>query len=699
MALISKIREKTALVVGAVAVGLILFIVGGDLMGPNSSMFGGPDTTVGEIAGEEIDYQEYQQAIEEVRYNYIANTGRNPSEREMNAIRQQAWDKLIAETAFAEEFDELGVTVTESELVDMVQGNNITPEIQQAFTNPETGEFNRDRVVNYLQNLPQMPQQQQVAWQLFESNLNAGRLRLKFDNLMLLSDYVTTEEAKRRHQQENAVAEVKYLYVPFYAVSDSAVSVTDDQLRKYISNHKEEFQVEEGRTIRYVTFPLTPSAQDSAYFQEEMNQLKENFADANNDSTFAALNTDGTENAYRTYTAGELPAPLTANISSLSESEVYGPYFENDTYHLYKISAITEDTVYHARASHILFRTDDNEAEARKQAQEVLNQIKQGADFAEMAQEYGQDGTASQGGDLGWFSEGRMVESFEKAVFAQNEAGLISKLIKTDYGYHIIKVTEPRTKTVYKIAAIERNLYPSDETRDEAFRKADYFASKVDDLDDFQEAAQADKLNAITAENINSDAQVVRGLGDARQVVRWAYNDASVGSVSPVFELENAYVVASLTDKTEKGTAKLEDVRDEVTAKVKAELKGKQITEKLKGLSGSLEEIAEAYGEDANVYSTSDLKLSSSTLPNVGFAPKAIGRAFAMKAGKVSEPIPGENGVTMIQAEAITEAPEITDYSSYKEQIRQQARQQTSFNIAEAIEDFAEIEDQRYKFY
>lgn len=698
MALISKIREKTALVVGAVAVGLILFIVGGDLVGPNSSMFGGQDTTVGEIAGEEIDYQDYQQAIEEVRYSFITNTGRNPSEREMNAIRQQAWDKLIAETAFAEEFDELGITVTESELVDMVQGNNITPEIQQAFTNPETGEFNRDQVINYLQNLPQMPQQQQIAWQLFESNLNAGRLRLKFDNLMLLSNYVTTEEAKQRHKQENAVAEVKYLYVPFYAISDSAVSVTDDQLRKYISNHKEEFQVEEGRTVRYVAFPLTPSAQDSAYFQEELGQLKENFADASNDSTFAAINTDGTGVAFSTYTAGELPAPL-ADSASLSEGKVYGPYFENDTYRMYKVSAITKDTVYHARASHILFRTDDNEAEVRKQAQEVLNQIKQGADFAEMAQQYGQDGTASQGGDLGWFSEGRMVEPFEKAVFAQNEAGLVNRLIKTDYGYHIIKVTEPKTNTIYKIATIERTLYPSDETRDEAFRKADLFASKIDDLDDFEKAAQADKLNVTTSENISSNAQVVRGLGEARQVVRWAYNDASVGSVSPVFELDNAYVVAALTDKTEEGTAKLEDVRDEVTAKVKAELKGKKITEKLKGLSGSLEEIAEAYGEDANVYATSDLKLSSNTLPNVGFAPKAIGRAFAMKAGEVSEPISGENGVIMIQTETITEAPETTDYSAYKEQIEQQARQQASYNISEAVRDFAEIEDQRYKFY
>jgi peptidyl-prolyl cis-trans isomerase D len=211
--------------------------------------------------------------------------------------------------------------------------------------------------------------------------------------------------------------------------------------------------------------------------------------------------------------------------------------------------------------------------------------------------------------------------------------------------------------------------------------------------------AQEDSINVNTAEDIRSTAQTIRGLGDARQVVRWAYNEASLGDVSPVFELEDAYVVAVLTEVTEEGTAELEDVRDELEAKVKAEMKGEQIAEQLKGLSGTLEEIAEAFGPDANVYSSSDLNLGSNTLPNVGFAPKAVGKAFALGEGEVSEPIEGENGVVMIQLEALTEAGEIADYSSYKEQLAQQARQRTTFNISEAIREFAQIEDQRYKFY
>ncbi len=699
MALISKIREKTVLVVGVVALGLVLFLVGDAFMGPGSAFFGGRDNTVGEIAGEEIKYEEFQRAIEEVRYNFAINTNRNPTEREMNSLRQQAWDKLVAEKAFTKEFEKLGLKVTENELVDMVQGNNINPEIQQAFTDPQTGQFNRDRIISYLQNLRQLPQQQQIAWQLFESNLNNGRLRLKFDNLMLKSDYITDAEARQQYLAENTVAEVKYLYVPFYAISDSAISVTDADLKKYIDEHEEEYQVEAGRTFQYVTFPLIPSAQDTASFQEELAELKQNFASATSDSAFAAVNTDGSNAAFRTYTPGDLPERLTDSLSSLNEGEVKGPYLENGVYTLYKVSAAREDSVFHTRASHILFKSDSSETKARQQAQKVLNEIKQGADFAEMAQQYGQDGTSSQGGDLGWFSEGRMVEPFEKAVFAQKEAGLINKLIKTEYGYHIIKVTEARTKKVYDIATVESALYPSDETRDAAFRKADYFANAIEDRDDFTKATQADTLEVMTAENITPNAQNVRELGDARQIVRWAYNEGDIGEVSPVFELDNAYVVAVLTGKTEKGTATLESVRDEVTTKLKAQRKGEQIAKKLQGMKGSLEEIAKAYGKDASVYTSSDLKLSSSTLPNVGAAPEAIGKAFGLQPGKTSAPVIGENGVVIMQLEALTEAPDLEDYTAYKEQIRQRQRQQTTFNIAEAIEDFSEIEDQRYKFY
>jgi peptidyl-prolyl cis-trans isomerase D len=696
MALISKIRERTALVVGFVALGLFLFIAA-DVFTSSSGFFGREDANVGEIAGQDISIQEYQQAIEEVKYNFTVNTGRNPSEREMMSIRQQAWDKLIAEIAFTQQFEELGINVTEEELVDMVQGNNITPEIRQAFTNPETGEFSREQVLNYLQTLPQLPPQQQVAWQVFENNLRTGRRRIKYDNLMAYTDYVTTQEAQKQYAAENTIAEVKYLYVPFYAISDTAISVTDSQLRDYLNAHADEFKVEEGRSIRYVNFSVAPSAEDSTYFMQELDDLKENFASAANDSSFAAINTDGTGQPYRTYAPGQLPAQL--QDIDLQEGEIYGPFASNGLYTMYKVSEATEDTVSYAKASHILFKTDDQGAEARQQAQDVLNQLRNGADFAELARQYSEDVTASRGGDLGWFPEGRMVAAFEDAIFSRNEAGLIPRLIETEYGYHIITVTEAPTDQVYKIASVARELYPSDATRDQAYRQADFFASSVSDVESFTSQAQEESLNVNTAENISSTAQTIRGLGDARQIVRWAYNDATLGDISPVFELDEGYVIAVLTDRTEEGTAQLEDVRAEVEAKVKAEIKGEQIVDKLQGLSGSLEEIASAFGPDANVYSSSDLNMSSNTLPNVGFAPKAVGKAFALNTGDVSEPIQGENGVVIIQLEAITEAPEIADYSSYKDQLRQQATQRTGFNIAEAVREFAEIEDKRYKFY
>ena len=139
MALISKIREKTGLAVGIIAFGLILFLVGGDILGPNSVILGKSTTEVGEIAGQEIPREEYIQEIEELKYNYSLNFGRNPTETEMYSIRQQALDYLIVKKGFQPEFDELGIIVTDDELVDMVQGKNIHPDLIQAFTNPETG--------------------------------------------------------------------------------------------------------------------------------------------------------------------------------------------------------------------------------------------------------------------------------------------------------------------------------------------------------------------------------------------------------------------------------------------------------------------------------------------------------------------------------------------------------------------------------
>ncbi len=689
-------------VVAAVGLAILSFIAA-DLLGPNSNLFGGNDNNVGEIAGEDITYQEYQQQIEELKYNFTLQTNRNPSESELISIRQQAWDFLIVKKAFQKQYDELGVEVTDEELVDMVQGNNISPDLKQAFTDPNTGEFNQDQVVNFLKNLDQAPPAQQAAWYNFERGLHPSRLRLKYDNLILMTDYATTAEAKNAHKAENTTADIKYLFVPLYAVSDSAVEVTDAQMKTYLKEHKEAFEVEESRSISYVSFPINPSPEDSAALKAELAEIKKELANVPNDSTFAILNSDGNDQAFETYGRGNLPEKLANNVSNLSEGDIRGPYFENGTFKLYKVSKIVEDGEPSAKASHILFRAsaDDEaaKAEAEQRAKDVLKELKAGADFADMARQHSDDPSASSGGDLGWFSKGQMVPPFEEAVFGKNRTGLVDKIVETDFGYHIIYVTEPATALNYKVATITKEVGPSDDSRDAAFRKADYFAGVSSSKEEFEKNAKEEKYNILTGEEIYKNARTIGNLANSREVVRWAYNDASIGEVSPVFEVDDNYVVAVLTKEVEKGAADLDLVRQEVTAKVKNEKKAEIIRKKLTGINGSLEELAKAFGSDAKIYSTSDLKLSSSTLSNVGFAPTAVGKAFGLEPGKRSEPVIVDSGVVIIELNSVTKANEVADYSNYKNQLQQSASSRSSYSIMEAVKENANIEDKRYKFF
>jgi peptidyl-prolyl cis-trans isomerase D len=702
MALINKIRERSGWAIGFVAIGLGFFVVGGDILGPNSTILGKNKTDVGEIAGETVERERYQEQIDQIKYNYTINYGKNPSESEMYSIRQQAWDYLIVKIAFQEQYDKLGLVVTDDEQWDMVQGNNVSFEIKQAFTDPTTGQFQRDRVISYLQQVSQLPPQQQASWYLFEQNLKPSRQRIKYDNLLVKTTYATSAEAEIQYQQETSVAEIKYLYIPYYSVSDSLAVVTDEELKKYLLEHQQEYQVEESRNFSYVSIPMVPSAEDTAFFQQEMDELKEDFKVSSDDSLFARNTSDGLQ-FYGKMTVDALPEMLQLNYSNLSEGDVRGPYFVDGRFTLYKVSGIKEDTVGAARASHILIKwTDDSDAsklEARSKAQRLLNQLRNGADFERLARENSEDGSAQGGGDLGWFSSGKMVKPFEDAVFGARREGLINRLVETQFGYHIIKVTETVNNNSFAIAIIEREITPSDDTRNRAFRRADYFASTSSDYEEFIANADRDSLQVFNAENVGKNERRFNDVGNARSVIQWAYNDAEVGSVSDVKELEDQYIVAALTKITDEGPASLEDVRLQIVPKVKNDKKGKIIKEKLTSMQGTLEEISESYGADARIYNSSDLKFSTNSLPTVGFAPVAVGKAFALESGERSEPIMEENGVLIIEMINMTKAPEIADYSTYKNQIEQRNSSRASYNASEAIKDQADIKDLRYRFF
>jgi peptidyl-prolyl cis-trans isomerase D len=701
MALLGTLRDRMGTwVVVFVFVAITAFILG-DIFSGNSNILNWGRKSVGEIGGKEISIDEYQAVIQEREVNFMATNGYEPSDREKVSLRQQAWDLLIARHAIVPQYERVGVEVTERELVDMISGKNIFTGIKQAFTNQETGEFDRAQLGNYINQLTKLPanNEMRVRWDQFQKDLKPARERIKYENLLLKTNYVTKAEAEQEYHMQTDVAEVKYLYVPYYTVSDSS-EVTDAELQDYYNKNKEKFKTKGSRDLKYVVISVTPSSGDSASVREDLAKDVEAFKTSTQDSLYAANNSDG-QNPYGKYTRGNLPAFV--KEADLIEGNVIGPVLDGETYRIVKISKIGTDTTSSARASHILIRAADAspaaKAEAKEKARKILADIKAGADFAAKAKEFGTDGTAQNGGDLGWFTTGRMVKPFEDAVFSASKPGLINDVVETDFGYHIIKVTEAKTNTAYHIAVVERQIAPSDETLNEYYRRAEAFADGLDGITEFEQRAKEQGLTIFDGKNVAPGDRRVGSLGDARQIVQWLYRDASVGKISEIFDLQDQHVVAVMTKEIQAGYKPLETVKSEILPAVRNEKNGEIIIQKLNKLNGSLEEIAKAFGPDANVYTSSDLKLNSNALPTAGYDPKVVGVAFAVESGKRSAPVAGENGVIIVESVNKTVAPELNDYSAFKAQMEQNALNMSSMSIAEAIKDNSDIEDERYKFY
>ncbi|HLT81213.1 MAG TPA: SurA N-terminal domain-containing protein [Cyclobacteriaceae bacterium] len=702
MALIGTLRNKMGTwVVAFVFIAIAAFTLN-DIFGNNSILLG--DNNVGEIAGEKISLEEFQAAVQEREINYRLTFGRAPGERENPLLQEQAWEMLIAKYAIEQQYDKLGIKVTTDEVKDMVWGKNIEPSLKSTpiFLN-EAGQFDNNRVLQYLQYVNALPptHEDRYRWESFQANLAPARIRIKYENMMIRSENVTRAEAEREYHVQNDVAEVKYLFVPFYAVGDSAAAPEDRALREYYNQNKERYRTDPIASLSYVTFPVLPSAADSAAIRDEMAQLAAEFANADNDSLFAITNSDAPD-AFARYTPNDLPPYI--NPDSLVEGNVIGPFVDGNAYRVAKISSITEDTIFTARARHILVRwTDETDAAkqaARTKAEGILRELRGGADFAAKAREVSEDpGSAARGGDLGWFSTGDMVKPFQDAVFGATRPGLINRVVESQFGYHIIDVTDVKDNTAYWIATLSEEISPGDASINEALRKAESFQLEVRDLASFQQEASSLGLNVLEAKNVGVGDRRIGILGNARRVVQWLFNDASVGDVSEVFDLNGEFVVAVMTDKVKKGYKPFEMVKDEITPIVANKNRAKIIQDRLNKLEGTLEEIANAFGPEATVHTSSDLRLNSTTLPGISFDPTALGTAFRLSDGGRSKPFQGENGVIIMETIATTIAPAIADYGLYKTQLEQARANRTSFSIADAIKESANIEDRRYKYY
>ena len=200
MALINKIRERSGVAVVVIAVALILFIVGGDLFGGNgkSGLFSSNDNKIGEIAGTSIDYQAFQVKLDVARANYEQQAGRALQEQEIQQLRSQVWEQMIFDITYKAEFEKLGLKVTPDELREMVQGTkNLSPIIKQQFTDPQTGQYDRNRHIEFINAAAanQLPAPQKAAWDQIKEQAIQQRLLEKYNALLSSSSFITTAEA------------------------------------------------------------------------------------------------------------------------------------------------------------------------------------------------------------------------------------------------------------------------------------------------------------------------------------------------------------------------------------------------------------------------------------------------------------------------------------------------------------------------
>ncbi len=703
MAIITKIREKSGVAIILITLGLALFLVGSDLLMGNSQLFGGGKQTIGEIDGKEIAYQEFLDKTEELKNKYAISIGRQPSEEEMTFVRREAWNELVYKYALQKDFEKLALQASPEEVKDMVQGNNLHPLIAQRFTNPQTGEIDRNMIVQYLKTLPQN-QEEYLQFAMFENSLPMERTREKYAQLFALSTYIPTAEGKREYIEQNNRISGNILFVPYSSIPDTEVKVTDDLLKAYFDKNKAKFKRNANRAIEYVSFPITASAADSTDIKAELEKLKAEFATTDSDTSFTSENSDGARN-FRLLRPGELPEEIKNEV--LEPKKVWGTFIDqkNNRFVIHKLVSIEEDSVAFAKASHILFAADStsDKAKIKKDAEDVLKQINEGGDFGYLASRYNTDATRNTNGSLGWIKENDPAfdKNFMAAVMAAGKTGVLAQIVESKFGYHIIKIDAQRSKTLYKIASVSKEIASSEATRSKAYEQAGKVAEATNAKEYVDKVKNIPGLISLQALSISKEANNINNLTGSRirEIIRWAYDEErKLGDISNIFELEDAYIVALLRDTNEEGEARLEDVKETVTQSVKDELKAKYIMAKISNPKAPLDDIAKSF-KDVSVASVDNLSIQSMQIRGVGAANKTIGRAFASKKGDRIGPVEESTGVVMMDITNVDEAGEVADYKTYKDRVVERRVSQLESKVLRAVKKLADVKDEIAKYY
>jgi peptidyl-prolyl cis-trans isomerase D len=448
----------------------------------------------------------------------------------------------------------------------------------------------------------------------FEDNV---RRELTVEKLRAaITDWLSVPDKELEQEYRRRNDKVKLALVSF--TTDSLrkdVTATDAEVSGYFDAHKPDFRIPEKRKIRYLLVDI------------EALRAKVNPASAEIERTY--------NNNIDQYTTPE-----------------------------------------QVRASHILLKTEGkDDATVKAKAEEVLKQARSGADFAALAKKYSEDeASAKQGGDLDYFGKGRMVPEFDQVAFSL-EPGKISDLVKTQYGYHIIKVVDKKPSTTRTLQEVRQQIADQlayERAQAQAGDLAETLEKEISKPADLDRVARARGLQVQESGFFARDEPIL-GLGASPEAAQRAF-DIKQGEVAGPVRTGRGFAFLTVVARQDGYVPKLDEVKDRVrdeVIKLKAREASRQkaetIAAKLKA-SGDFEKAAKAAGLDPK---TTELIARDAPLPDIGVAPGVEAVAFSLPVGAVSDPIATDNGTAIVK---VLEKKEVTpdEWTNAKDRFREE---------------------------
>ncbi|WP_371327596.1 SurA N-terminal domain-containing protein [Mucilaginibacter sp. PPCGB 2223] len=688
------------IVVGAIGFSLVAFLAT-EVITSGRSFLRGSANEVGEVNGQKITIEDFNKRVDQQVNQYKQQTGQSSLNPQFTGmIQDNVWNQMLTQDIVQKEIDRLGISVGDAETQDMVSGPNPAPQIAQYFTNPQTGQLDRAALVETLRNMKTAkagdPRRQE--WDAFIDQLINGKKAEKYLALIKNGVYVNSLDAQDDYEAKNRLVNFKYVTADYASVPDAKVTLTDDDYKSYYDEHKNLFKnQQELRSIDYVAFNGAPSKEDSAAVKETVAKLIPDFKASTNDSNFVAINAE-TKQPLVYQKKGQLEPKVDTVMFNSANGTVYGPYYSNGAYKIAKLvdSRVGPDSV---TARHILIPITTDAAAANAKADSLKKLIQSGKKtFAELATTNSVDkNSAVKGGDLGTFARGAMIPVFEDAVFNGKKGDL--KIVTSQYGVHLIEIMNQKgSSKVVKVAIVDKPLTPSTKTQTAAYSKAQSFLASLT-KDNFDEEAKKEGLTKKTAEDLTGTAGSAGELQSARDLVRWAFNDASLGDFTDkVYTSGDTYVVARLAAIKPKGILSLENVKKQIKPAVLNIAKAKILTQKFEDALKSattIDQVAQKTG--GTVTPVQNIVFANPVIPGTAQENKLVGTIFASQPNKLSKPVEGEKGVYVFVVDNFVNPAALTNTLRQKEQMSQTLSQRAENSILEALKDKAVIKDYRAK--